>query len=101
MIARSGLPVMMFRMENPLSRLSKSGMAVLFALLAANWPIYAREFQIERVQIQNGRAEIRFLSELGFYYILRKGDTVSDIHLASDLALGDGLEQSLSDTNIE
>ncbi|HEY0550794.1 MAG TPA: hypothetical protein VGF13_14415, partial [Verrucomicrobiae bacterium] len=59
----------------------------------------AADFRIEDVRWQNGRAEVSFAKELGFYYILWRGEQPTEIRLATDMALGSVPPNSLADTN--
>src|SRR5437879_1776519 len=69
-------------------------------VMAATASTSASELRLADIQIRDGQVNVQFASESGFYYILWHGDTLSDIHRATDTALGDGLGRVLSDTNL-
>ncbi len=59
----------------------------------------AAEFRIESIDRQSSRGELRFSADTGFYYILSRGNSVTDIRLATDLAWSSGAQILLADTN--
>ncbi len=67
--------------------------------LLLSWGMGAAELQIDNLQKQPGRAEVRFNKEAGFYYILWRGTQPTDIRLTADLTLGIAPLSLLTDTN--
>ena len=61
--------------------------------------VSAADFWLESISPQAGRSEVRFPGDTGFYYILWRGDSVTDIRLVTDLALSSGAQSLLTDTN--
>jgi alpha-tubulin suppressor-like RCC1 family protein len=57
------------------------------------------EFQIDSIASQAGRSEVRVIGETGFYHVLWRGDSITDIRLVTDLALSSGAQSLLTDTN--
>jgi alpha-tubulin suppressor-like RCC1 family protein len=59
----------------------------------------AAELRVDSIATPPDRSEVRFAGEPGFYYVLWRGDSVTDIRLATDLALNGGTQSLLTDTN--
>jgi alpha-tubulin suppressor-like RCC1 family protein len=69
-------------MQSSVSTLAFSCLALAMVTQAAD------DLRIDRVTIANGTATVHLGSNSGSYYILRRGDTVSDIRSTAQLALG-------------
>src|SRR5436190_8271958 len=59
----------------------------------------AVDLEIESIQVQPGRVEVRYNNEPGFYYILWRGEQLSEIRFAADLGRGTFFLPFLADTN--
>ena len=70
------------------SRISLLGVLAGFLLVGCGW-LLAQQLSIDGIRLRpNDRPEITFAGTNGYYYILREGDTVTNVVGASDVVLG-------------